>query len=68
MLKRTYKPKQTHIRMPIRQFLRWKQAALHTQVDSVKTLFDNLRNNTKFYFSNSLYLFLLKAAGENTDT
>ncbi len=37
-------------------------------VDSVKPLFNSLRNNTKFYFSNSLYLFLLKAGGENTDT
>ena len=37
-------------------------------VDCVKPLFDSLRNNTKFYFSNSLYLFLIKAAGENTNT
>ena len=33
-------------------------------IENAKQLFDALRNKTKFYFSNSLYHFLLKQAGE----
>ena len=33
-------------------------------IENAKQLFDALRNKTKFYFSNSLYHFLLEQAGE----
>ena len=36
-------------------------------IEKARPVFDQLRNNTSFYFSNSLYMFLLKQAKEESN-